>query len=171
MILNNLNIPVVVNMLLIALLLPAINAFSLHLNISVNDGGKMQTLNPPVLDQTIEHQIWNSWKLTHDRKYESVAEENYRREIFNKKKTEIEEHNKLAEVGKETYYKGINQFSDWTHQEFLNILGNFKAPNNDTDVEVIPFNVSVDLPAKKDWRETGAVLPVKNQGHCGSLWE
>lgn len=130
----------------------------------------MQTLNPPVLVQTIEHQIWNSWKLTHDRKYESVAEENYRREIFNKNKKEIEEHNKLAEQGKETYYKGINQFSDWTHQEFLNTLGNFKASDNQKDIEVIPFNASVNLPAKKDWRDTGAVLPVKNQGPCGSCW-
>jgi len=158
-------------MLLIALLLPAINALTLHLNISLKDGGNVQkVLTTPWMEETFETTIWNSWKVTHKRKYDSVAEENYRKEIFVKNKKDIDEHNMLYKEGKETYFKGINQFTDWTHAEFLNILSNFKSPDNATEAEVIKFDASVELPAKKDWREAGAVLPIKNQGSCGSCW-
>eukprot|EP00092_Neocalanus_flemingeri_P015597 GFUD01016885.1.p1 GENE.GFUD01016885.1~~GFUD01016885.1.p1 ORF type:complete len:389 (+),score=81.69 GFUD01016885.1:142-1308(+) len=202
-------------LLLLALLLPAINAFILQLNISVRDDGDLksavahtlhrQSARAPALQklsfvgpkethsnakanaetdfaeqpepaiaskEIIDNEIWANWKLTHKMVYHSIAEEDYRKEIFQRNKKEIDEHNKLVQVGEESYFKGINQFSDWTHEEFLSILGNFKASNNQTDPEIntIDAHADIDIPSKKDWRDSGAVADVKNQGHCGSCW-
>lgn len=82
----------------------------------------------------------------------------------------IEEHNAEYERGEQTWYKGINQFTDLTVEEF-----------KDQYLKIIPVKGlqsaprHVDLPddstpAAMDWREKGAVLSVKNQGKCGSSY-
>jgi len=156
-------------MLLLTFLLPAINAFTLQLNISVKDEART-ILSRPINIKTFEDEAWGLWKLRQKKQYRSDAEENYRRDIFARNKKAIIGHNKLFAEGKESYSKGLNQFSDWTQEEFLNILGNFKAADNQTEIEAIVFDEDVDVPAQKDWRESGAVCEIKNQGHCGSCW-
>jgi len=148
--------------MLLLLLLPVLtSSLSLHLNISVREPSKAGVL----LDKS-----WELWKVRHGVRYGSSAEERYRREVFNNNKREIEKHNKLYREGKESYFQGTNHLSDLTQQEFLNRLGNFRTSENNTEVEVMSFDAAVDIPAKVDWRDEGAVLPIKNQGHCGSCW-
>lgn len=65
---------------------------------------------------------------------------------------------------------GLNSFADMTPEEFSNIYlskGHWKPQH---DAAQLPAEALVDLAEKIDWRDKGAVTPVKNQGKCGSGW-
>ena len=54
-----------------------------------------------------------------DRNYETVLEENYRKEVFRENLKRIEMHNYLADKGLKSYRLGINQFADWVRTVYL----------------------------------------------------
>jgi C1A family cysteine protease len=65
---------------------------------------------------------------------------------------------------------GHNKFSDWTEEEFSSLMTE-KEPMNATPTVT---HVVSDEPIVKygnvDWRESGCVNPVQDQGSCGSCW-
>jgi cathepsin L len=123
---------------------------------------------------TLKQHLWNKFKKTHGKQYLSLEHENLRYEIFSKNLDLIEKHNNEYSMGLHSYTLGVNHFADWTFQEFkekmlgtrFNMTHNKQAKSG----TFLKLDPSVKVPDSIDWRELGAVTPVKNQGQCGSCW-
>ncbi|XP_044755986.1 cathepsin L-like [Coccinella septempunctata] len=119
---------------------------------------------------------WDSFKVTHQKNYESQTEEKYRMKIFMDNAHKVAKHNKLYALGLVTYKLGINKYADLLHHEFVHIMNGFNSSKTlllgDTSEQAIKFipPANVKLPENVDWRDQGAVTAVKDQGHCGSCW-
>ena len=108
------------------------------------------------------------WMKKHGRVYQDSAEKERRFHIF---KNNVEVVEKFNSEGNMTYSLGINQFSDMTYDEFLRHYTGYKQPTESTSSADASFtyeNLSpADVLTSIDWREKGAVTPVKFQGRCG----
>ncbi|XP_064645191.1 procathepsin L-like [Lineus longissimus] len=114
---------------------------------------------------------WEAFKTTYSKKYTSGAEENVRQVVWRQNLKEIERHNLEADLGQHTFWMGLNEYSDWTTEEYKKYLNGFKGlsgafPNNTKHF----VNPGTAAPATVDWRSQGYVTPIKNQGQCGSCW-
>jgi len=128
---------------------------------------------------------WETWKLQHGKVYERnygdamggySKEESFRMKIWMDNKAKIEKHNRHFFKGVKSYSQQMNQFGDLLSHEFVATMNGYRGKNT-TGIEsrlvgakyLMPAN-SGPLPLNVDWRNKGAVTPVKNQGQCGSCW-
>jgi C1A family cysteine protease len=74
-----------------------------------------------------------------------------------------------------TYTLGVNEFSDLSHEEFLSMyVSKLDMATGAADETFLVGEESTEnvapVPNDMDWRQQGAVNPVKNQASCGSCW-
>jgi cathepsin L len=123
-------------------------------------------------EEFIQH-LWNQFKKSHGKAYLGDELESYRYGIFKKNVEIIERHNQDYTMGLYTYRLGINPYTDWTFEEFRQkFLGtrNSLSGKYESAGRFMRLPQHVKIPDAVDWREKGAVTPVKNQGQCGSCW-
>ncbi|XP_015892430.2 cysteine protease RD19A [Ziziphus jujuba] len=107
------------------------------------------------------------FKRRYGKSYASQEEHDYRFQIFNNNLRRAKRHQKLDPSATH----GVTQFSDLTPHEFrrtvLGLRGGLRLPSDANKAPILPTD---NLPGDFDWRDHGAVGPVKNQGSCGSCW-
>ncbi|KAI3879097.1 hypothetical protein MKX03_018045 [Papaver bracteatum] len=112
--------------------------------------------------------LFETWCKQHGKIYSSPEEKLQRFQVFEKNLAFVNEHNNMENS---TYTLALNSFADLTNHEFkasrLGLSGSDGVPRNYSSF--LGGTVG-DIPASLDWREKGAVTPVKDQGSCGACW-
>ncbi|XP_027346613.1 senescence-specific cysteine protease SAG39-like [Abrus precatorius] len=109
------------------------------------------------------------WMTRYAKVYKDPQEREKRFKIFKENVNYIEAFNDAAN---KPYKLGINQFADLSNDEFIATRNRFKGHMCSSITRTATFkyeNVSA-VPTSIDWRQKGAVTPIKDQGQCGCCW-
>ncbi|XP_039977369.1 cathepsin S, ortholog 1 [Xiphias gladius] len=117
------------------------------------------------------NQMWEEWKTKHGKVYDNQTEIIFRRAVWQKNVYTVLRHNQEALAGKHNFTLGLNHLADMTAEEINEKLNGLKLEEpvhfrNGTVKEAS----GLSIPQSVDWRKSGLVSPVQNQGLCGSCW-
>ena len=129
-------------------------------------------------DKLVE--LFESWMLKHGKSYESTEEKLHRFEMFKDNLKHIDARNRELQITS-SYWLGLNEFSDMSHEEFKNKYLTGLKPDDDefrrrshrdssSSSDHFLYKNVEDLPQSIDWRKKGAVTHVKNQNPCGNSY-
>ncbi|XP_077486539.1 uncharacterized protein LOC144097780 [Amblyomma americanum] len=118
--------------------------------------------------------LWISFKLKYNKTYASLLEDQQRKRAFVLNSWKIGKHNEKYARRQITYALAVNEFADMLPGEKKNenIYKSIYDPRKrfqDHELSSPPVNIS-ELPVKFDWRDKGAVTPVRTQGTCLATW-
>ncbi|EXC17258.1 Cysteine proteinase RD21a [Morus notabilis] len=126
---------------------------------------------PTERSETEMRAMYESWLVIHAKAYNALREKERRFEIFKDNLRFVDAHN----AANRTFKLGLNRFADLTNDEYragflgvkIDRIGTlFGSRKSDR----YAFRAGDELPESIDWRDKGAVAPVKDQGQCGSCW-
>jgi len=122
-----------------------------------------------VLASAVKNSQFEAFKRKFGKTYKSAIEEEFRQKIFLDNLKTVNDHNKLFKAGKVTFDLAINTFADLTSQEFAAQYNKFKMPAAYKPKSLFKSGAKA-APDTIDWRDSGYVTGVKDQGQCGSCW-
>ncbi|CAL5369462.1 unnamed protein product [Camellia sinensis] len=116
--------------------------------------------------------IYREWIVKHGKTQNGLAENEKRFEVFRDNLRFIDEHNS----DNRSYKVGLNRFADLTNEEYRSMYLGAKTDamrrfvKSKSVRQRYAVRTGEGLPESIDWRERGAVAPIKDQASCGSCW-
>lgn len=116
---------------------------------------------------------WDNYKSKFNKNY-TFEEDLHRQQIFHRNVEAITKHNERFERKLESYTKGVNQFTDLSFEDRLqlgNVLLQFQKPSSRRSNPISTRMLfDAPLPESISWVDKGAVTPIKDQKKCSSCY-